>query len=375
MTETYKPEWAPAKNDQQFACRVMNGVTGGHDGMSEKQSSPVKPSSRVFKRHQLTVNDYVEGILSGNRVLLSRAITLIESNAAKHFDLAQAVLQKLLPYTGRAQRIGITGVPGAGKSTFIEALGTKLCQSGHKVAVLAVDPSSTVTRGSILGDKTRMERLAREPHSFIRPSPAGGTLGGVARKTRESLIICEAAGFDVILIETVGVGQSEVTVRTMVDFMLLLLLAGAGDELQGIKKGVIELADALVINKADGDNCARAQAAQQEYAHALHYLPSFTAGWTTQAYTCSALTGDGIAALWQVMQEFAAQTTASGVFAARRQTQRRAWLHNLVEEALRNRLYEHPAVKQHLPRIEREVMQGNTLVTSAVAEVLHLFDS
>ena len=325
-------------------------------------------------RKELSAADYVAGVRAGDRAILARAITLIESLAAAHDVLAQDVLQQLMPYIGNSIRVGITGSPGVGKSTFIEALGCFLCQQGRRVAVLAVDPSSSVSKGSILGDKTRMERLAREPHSFIRPSPAGGTLGGVARKTRESLIICEAAGFDVILIETVGVGQSEVTVRTMVDFMLLLLLAGAGDELQGIKKGVIELADALVINKADGDNRARAEAAQQEYAHALHYLTSFTAGWTTQAYTCSALTGDGIAALWQVVQEFAAQTTASGVFAARRQTQRRAWLHNLVEEALRNRLYEHPAVKLHLPRIEREVMQGNTLVTSAVAEVLRLFD-
>ena len=371
MTETYKPEWAPAKNDQQFACRVMNGVTGGHDGMSEKQSSPVKPSSRVFKRHQLTVNDYVEGILSGNRVLLSRAITLIESNAAKHFDLAQAVLQKLLPYKGRAQRIGITGVPGAGKSTFIEALGTKLCQSGHKVAVLAVDPSSTVTRGSILGDKTRMENLSREKNAFIRPSPSGGTLGGLTRKSRETLLLCEAAGYDTILVETVGVGQSETTVRSMVDFFLYIVITGAGDELQGMKKGVMELADAILINKADGDNKQRALVTRAEYERILQFLRPATQGWTTHAYTCSAYTGDGVMDLWdEVVVKFFTQTRSSGVMEERRKLQSLAWVYTMVEEHLHNLFYRCPEILSCKEQVEREVINGQLPPTLAVQKLI-----
>ena len=229
-TETYKPSWVPQDDDDKFACRVMRGVEGGHDGMTEAPvSAPLSSPPTLPKRKKLTVDDYVEGVLAGNRMILSRAITLIESNAAAHFETAQEVIQRLLPYTGKSTRVGITGVPGVGKSTLIEALGMKLCEEGHKVAVLAVDPSSTVTGGSILGDKTRMEQLSRNPQAFIRPSPSGGTLGGLTRKSRETLLLCEAAGYDTILVETVGVGQSETTVRSMVDFFLLVVLTGAGD--------------------------------------------------------------------------------------------------------------------------------------------------
>jgi LAO/AO transport system kinase len=270
--------------------------------------------------------------------------------------------------------VGITGVPGVGKSTFIEALGCYLCEQGHRLAVLAVDPSSSVTRGSILGDKTRMERLSRHPNSFIRPSPTGGTLGGVTRKSRETMWVCEASGFDVILVETVGVGQSEVTVRSMVDFFLLLMLTGAGDELQGIKKGVIELADAILITKADGDNKIRAQAARSEYARTLHFLSPVTDGWRPQAYISSSVTGEGIAEIWAVIEAFRQVTTTSGVFAARRQSQILDWMRTMVEEHLRLRFYDHPGVQRILPQVEQAVKARTMLPTAAVQMLLKEFE-
>ncbi|MBD3308740.1 methylmalonyl Co-A mutase-associated GTPase MeaB [candidate division KSB3 bacterium] len=333
-----------------------------------------EPETMSRRRH-LSVDDYVRGVLADNRPILARAITLVESNSPAHMHTAQEVLRQLLPHTGHSIRIGITGVPGVGKSTFIEALGTYLCQQNHRLAVLTVDPTSSISKGSILGDKTRMESLAREPHCFIRPSPSGGTLGGVTRKSRETILVCEAAGFDVVLLETVGVGQSEVTVRSMVDFMLLLMIAGAGDELQCFKKGVIELADALVINKADGENTARAQAAQQEYAQALHYLTPFTEGWTPEVYTCSSLTGSGIADIWKLIQQFHQMTTASGVFAARRQTQLKDWLHRMLEDYLHTRFYTHPRILQQLPQIEHAVAEGTLPVTSAAQELVDTFEN
>ncbi len=241
-----KPDWVPSGAGEEFATSVVTGVEGGHDGMDSKEKNPIAPSVR---RKSLTIDQYVEGVLAGDRVILARTITLIESNAKHHLDVAQEVLRKILPHTGKAIRVGITGVPGAGKSTFIDTLGCLLCDKGYKTAVLAVDPSSSLSRGSIMGDKTRMEKLSQQKNCFIRPSPSGGTLGGVNRKTRETMLACEAAGFDVILVETVGVGQSESMVSTMVDFFLLLTLTGAGDELQNFKKGVIEMADSILINK------------------------------------------------------------------------------------------------------------------------------
>jgi LAO/AO transport system kinase len=346
--------------------------------MSEEQQlewTPKKGTSSFYRRRQLSVDDYVQGVLGGDRTILARAITLVESNSLAHIELAQEVLKQLLPYTRQSRRIGITGVPGVGKSTFIEALGCDLCDRGHRVAVLAIDPSSSVTRGSILGDKTRMEHLARKSESFIRPSPSGGTLGGVTRKSRETILICEAGGFDVILIETVGVGQNEVTVRSMVDFVLLLMIAGAGDELQGIKKGVIELADAILINKADGDNKMRAEAARLEYTRALHYLPSVTEGWRTQAYICSSVTGEGISEIWDVIEEFYNITIESGVFASRRRSQIKDWLHAMVEEDLRIRFYNHPGVLSILPWIEQSVLERSMPVTAAAKELLKTFSN
>lgn len=374
--DKHKPEWAPPEAGSEFASHVMKGVKGGHDGLpgQEGREGLWSQTARPVFRRQLSVDEYVQGVLAGDRTILGRAITLVESNAPAHLETAQEVVKQLLPHTGHSIRVGITGVPGVGKSTFIEALGSYLCEQGHRVAVLAVDPSSSVTRGSILGDKTRMEKLSRHPNSFIRPSPTGGTLGGVTRKSRETMWVCEASGFDVILVETVGVGQSEVTVRSMVDFFLLLMLTGAGDELQGIKKGVIELADAILITKADGDNKIRAQAARAEYARTLRFLSPVTDGWRPQAYTSSAVTGEGIAEIWAVIEAFREVTTTSGVFTARRQNQILDWMRVMVEEHLRLRFYNHPGVQRILPEVEQAVKSRAMLPTAGVQVLLNEFE-
>lgn len=370
MPESHKPEWTPEDGGDEFASRVMRGVIGGHDGMSANPNSEAKARPAGARRRQLSIDDYVDGVLNNDRTLLARTITLVESNAPRHFDTAQEVLRRLLPHTGNSMRVGITGVPGAGKSTMIDELGTQLSEQGRRLAVLAVDPSSSITRGSILGDKTRMERLARDENVFIRPSPTGGMLGGVARKSRETMLVCEAAGYNTILIETVGTGQSEVTVRSMVDFFLLVLITGAGDELQGIKKGVVEIADAIFINKADGENKIKAQAARAEYNRALHYLAPATEGWRTRAYSGSAQTGDGIPELWKVIESFQQTTTESGVFQSRRKSQTREWLHTMVEEQLKTYFFNHPNVKGILPAIESAVMEGTKPATAAARELL-----
>jgi LAO/AO transport system kinase len=351
----------------------MEGVDDAHDGMAFSPLSSLLPRQNAVTptKRLLSSEDYVEGVLAGDRSILSRAITLVESNAAKHFDLGQRVIQALLPHTGKSVRVGITGVPGAGKSTFIEALGTWLCRQGKKIAVLAVDPSSSVSKGSILGDKTRMEHLAKEPNAFIRPSPSGGTLGGLTRKSRETLLLCEAAGYDVILVETVGVGQSEATVRSMVDFFLLLVITGAGDELQGMKKGVMELADAILVNKADGNNELKANATRVEYDRILHYLRAATEGWITRAYTCSAVTGAGIKEIWNVVGEFMQNVRDSGVFDARRKRQTLSWVYGMVEEHLRKSFYDCPAVVANRADLENKVLKGELSATQAARRLLN----
>jgi LAO/AO transport system kinase len=308
-------------------------------------------------------------IRAGGRTVLSRAITLIESKRADHRRAAAALTQELLPSTGKAVRIGITGAPGVGKSTTIDGLGSMLTEAGHRLAVLAVDPSSQRTGGSILADKTRMARLASDMNAFIRPSPASGTLGGVAAKTRETMLLCEAAGYDVILVETVGVGQSEIAVADMTDFFLALMLPGAGDELQGLKKGIVELADLIAINKADGDNIARAKAAAAEYRAALHILTPRSPNWVPPVVTYSALTGDGIAALWRHVLEHREKLTASGELAARRGEQQVKWMWSMLEERLFAPLRSDRALKAALPRIEAEVVAGRLAANAAVEQI------
>lgn len=326
-----------------------------------------------MKRRELTVSQYVDGVVGGDRAVLARAITLVESNAPDHQERAQAVLTALLPRRRPAVRVGVTGVPGAGKSTLIEALGTWLTTGGRRVAVTAIDPSSSLTGGSILGDKTRMEKLAADERAFIRPSPSGGTLGGVARKTRETLVLFEAAGYDVVIVETVGVGQSESQVRSMVDFFLLVLLAGAGDELQGFKRGVIELADAIAINKADGDGVAAAELCRAGFAGVLPYLRPATEGWQTRAHTCSALTGAGLPELWRVVEAFERRARASGAWERRRGEQERAWVRELVREGLEERFRAHAGVAAQLAALEDEVVAGRLPATAAARRLLDLF--
>ena len=319
--------------------------------------------------------DYVTGVLKGDRRVLSKTITMIESALDRHKDMARAIIDQLLPHAGKAVRLGITGVPGVGKSTFIESFGMALIRQGHKVAVLAVDPSSTRSGGSIMADKTRMEQLAVQADAFIRPSPSGGTLGGVARKTRETMLVCEAAGFDVMIVETVGVGQSETAVASMVDFFLVLMLAGAGDELQGIKKGVLEMADAIAITKADGDNVDKARQAARAYASALHLLSPASAHWQPPVLTCSAVTLEGVDAVWQTVLDHRRKMQASGEFDIKRRGQALDWLQALVDEGLRERFLRHPKIRQHFPRYQREVARGDASPTVAANELLFFLDN
>lgn len=321
----------------------------------------------------MNISGYIDGILAGNRTLLARAITLIESNAPKHEAPARELVARILPHTGRAKRIGISGVPGVGKSTFIEALGLHLVRSGHKPAVLAIDPSSTRTGGSILGDKTRMEQLSVEPNAFIRPSPSGGTLGGVTRKTRESILLCEAFGFDPILVETVGTGQSETTVRSMVDFFLLLLAPHTGDELQGIKKGIVEMADAVVVNKADGESLHAAERTRAEYHSALHYLHAATPGWKPPCLLASALHNDGIGEFWKTVDHFYQLLEPRGVLRERREQQGVEWMLALVREQLEQDFQRHSAVQPLLPKLGEQVRSGLVTPTEAAQQLLRAY--
>ena len=308
-------------------------------------------------RKLLSSEQYVEGIIHGNTTILSQAITLIESSLQSHKEIAQTIISKCLPLSGNSVRIGITGVPGVGKSTFIEAFGKHLTAQGRKIAVLAIDPSSSRSRGSILGDKTRMEELSVDDNAFIRPSPAAGSLGGVARKTHETILLCEAAGFDTILVETVGVGQSEIAVHSMVDFFLLLMLGGAGDELQGIKRGIMEMADAVVINKADGDNLNRVNVAMAELRSALHYFPPTGSGWQPVCEACSSVTKNGIPKIDETISEYVAFTKANGYFAKRRLQQSKQIMMNVIDQALHDHFYVQADIKKLMVKVDLELNQ------------------
>jgi LAO/AO transport system kinase len=322
-------------------------------------------------RKPLTLDEYMDGILDGNRTILSRAITLVESSLPGHARMAQDIVERCLPHSGKSMRIGITGVPGAGKSTFIEAMGKYLTSGGHKLAVLAIDPSSERSKGSILGDKTRMEELSSDPYAFIRPSPSSGSLGGVARKTRETVFLCEAAGFDIIFIETVGVGQSETAVHSMTDFFLLLQIAGAGDELQGIKRGIMEMADLITVNKADGSNLEKAQLAQAQYQSALRLFPKPVSGWAPQATVCSAMTRLGIDKIWDIVQQYQQLAKGNGYFEQRRQQQARYWMNETIRSSLVRHFYNNPDIEALLPEYERNITEGRMSSFAAARALLN----
>ncbi|MEU5894813.1 methylmalonyl Co-A mutase-associated GTPase MeaB [Streptomyces venezuelae] len=321
----------------------------------------------------IDIDTYVKGVLDGKRAFVARAITLVESTRPQHRALAQQLLTELLPHSGRARRVGISGVPGVGKSTFIDALGTMLTSLGHRVAVLAVDPSSTRTGGSILGDKTRMERLALDPDAFVRPSPSAGTLGGVAKATRESIVVMEAAGYDVVLVETVGVGQSETAVANMVDTFLLLTLARTGDQLQGIKKGVLELADVIAVNKADGPHERDARSAARELAGALRLMHPADAAWTPPVLTCSARESSGLDTLWERIEQHRALLDSTGRLAAKRRDQQVDWTWSMVRDELLGRLLAHAEVKRLATDLEQRVRAGTLTATSAAEQILDAF--
>ena len=335
--------------------------------------NPYRKFQRKPKRQLLSVGDYVEGILKGNTTLLSQAVTLVESTLPEHQTIAQEVIEKCLPYAGRSMRIGISGVPGAGKSTSIDAFGLHVLERGGKLAVLAIDPSSERSKGSILGDKTRMEKLSVHPDSFIRPSPSAGSLGGVARKTRETIILCEAAGFDKIFVETVGVGQSETAVHSMVDFFLLIQLAGTGDELQGIKRGIMEMADGIVINKADGSNIEKAKLAAAHFRNALHLFPAPESGWTPRVLTYSGFYGLGIKEIWDMVYEYIDFVKANGYFQYRRNEQAKYWMYESINERLRNSFYNNPTIASMLGQKENEVLGGTVTSFTAAHQLLDTY--
>jgi len=348
------------KNKKDSSMKVNEGI---------EQPPSINPElgKKVKKKKDTTYSaeKYAQNIADGNRYMLSQAITLIESSAPKHQQKAQEIIEKCLPYAGDSIRIGITGVPGVGKSTFIESFGKYLTNKGHKLAVLAIDPSSSRSRGSILGDKTRMKELSTDENAFIRPSPAAGSLGGVARKTRESIILTEAAGYDVIFVETVGVGQSETTVHSMVDFFMLLMLAGAGDELQGIKRGIMEMADAILINKADGDNLNKARQARNEYKNALHLFPPTDSGWVPKVDVCSSLSGLGMENAWSIINDYRNHTVSNGYFQQKRNHQARMIMYETINQALKENFYNDEKMKEMLPQIEKDLL--NSKISSYMA--------
>ena len=367
-----------AKNKKKFIGEVEESKSEKsalivNDGV--QQPPTINPNISRFRKQKqnLSIGDYVNGILNGNVNVLGRAITLLESKLPEHFELSQKIIEKCLQYEKPSVRIGITGVPGVGKSTFIEALGMQIVKNGHKLAVLAVDPSSERSGGSILGDKTRMEDLAAHSSAFIRPSPSAGSLGGVARKTREAIILCEAAGYDTIFIETVVVGQSETVVHSMVDFFLLLMLAGAGDELQGIKRGIMEMADAIAINKADGTNINKAKLAKAQYENALHLFPPTDSGWLPKVITCSALENNGIKDVWNTINDFINQTKTSGYFNYNRNYQSKYWMYETVNEVVKERFYNDANIVSQIKIIEKDVLDNKISSFVAAKTLLDIY--
>lgn len=333
----------------------------------------VNPYFRKKPKRVLSTEQYVEGILSSDITILSRAITLVESHLPEHYAQAQEIIERCLPHTGRSVRIGITGVPGAGKSTFIEAIGGMVAGGGHRLAVLAIDPSSERSGGSILGDKTRMESIASNPDVFIRPSPSAGSLGGVARKTRETVVLCEAAGYDVIFIETVGVGQSETAVHSMVDMFMMLQISGAGDELQGIKRGIMEMADVVAITKADGENVMKADIARSHFVNALMLFPLPESSWRPNVYTCSSVTGTGLTDIWADVERYMAFTKENGYFEHNRRRQNKYWMYESINEALREGFYRNKSVEGAIAGFEQRVLDAQISSFVAAKELLDIY--
>jgi LAO/AO transport system kinase len=359
------------ENDPEYAGLNVNQ---GIEPLPSVNEDSVKRFLKNKKKRTLSVQQYVDGILNGDITILSQAVTLVESSKPEHQELAQEIIVKCLPFSGNSVRIGITGVPGVGKSTFIEAMGKYITSKGQKLAVLAIDPSSERTKGSILGDKTRMEDLSIDPLAYIRPSPSAGSLGGVARKTRETIILCEAAGYDHIFIETVGVGQSETAVHSMVDFFLLLMLAGAGDELQGIKRGIMEMADAITINKADGNNIEKAGLARVQYMNALHLFPATESGWKPKVLTCSAYLKTGISEIWETVDEYLGHVKNNGYFQHRRNEQSKFWMYETINEQLRNDFYQNEQMSALLEESEKKVLKEEVSSFVAAKKLLDYYN-
>jgi LAO/AO transport system kinase len=355
----------PENEDKYKGLKVNKGVS---------DMPTVNPYlKKRVQRKRYTADEYVAGILDGNITILSQAVTLVESSLHEHQEIAQEIIEKCLPHAGKSVRVGITGVPGAGKSTSIDSFGMHLINAGHKLAVLAIDPSSERSKGSILGDKTRMEALSREKNAFIRPSPSAGSLGGVARKTRETIVLCEAAGFDTIFVETVGVGQSETAVHSMVDFFLLIQLAGTGDELQGIKRGIMEMADGIIINKADGDNIKKAELAAAQFRNALHLFPPSDSGWSPKVLTYSGYYGLGIKEIWDMVNEYVAFTKKNGYFNYKRNEQAKYWMYESINDSLRDKFYTNPEVEKMLQPTERQVLNNEISSFVAAKRMIDLF--
>ncbi len=360
--EHYEKEYLDTHHDS--ALNVAQGV---------EDQPVVNPYFVRRKRRVMTTDEYVAGILEGNITILAQAITLIESNNPTHYAQAQDIIERCLPHSGKSVRIGITGVPGAGKSSFIEAVGNMVTSYNHKLAVLAIDPSSERSGGSILGDKTRMESICHNPNIFVRPSPSAGSLGGVARKTRETIVLCEAAGYDVIFIETVGVGQSETAVHSMVDMFMMLQISGAGDELQGIKRGIMEMADMMVITKADGENVTKAELAKAQYQGALHLFPLPDSEWRPKVYTCSSHEGTGLEEVWQGVEQYLQHIELNGYFTANRNRQNKYWMYETINETLKSSFYNNPEIEARMADVEQRVLDAKLSSFIAAKELLDIY--